>query len=114
MGFNFTELMNIYAGSGGGVGIDLTDIGLDSISFVRVSVPDNAVANVEIDAFSDVSPLYNPADLDKDGNVATSDLLILLSLWGLCPDKPADCVADIDNDQTVGTSDLIILLASWS
>lgn len=54
----------------------------------------------------------NPADLDGDGSVGTSDLLILLAGWGVCADC-GNCVADIDGDCSVGTSDLLILLGSW-
>ena len=114
MGLNFNELKDIYAGSGGGVGIDIADVGLDSISFVRVYVPIDASLNVEIDAFSDVSPMFDPADLNQDGSVSTIDLLILFSLWGPCPDEPEDCPGDLNGDQTVNTSDLLILFAAWS
>lgn len=54
-------------------------------------------------------PALCPADLDSDGNVGTSDLLILLGQWGSDPGGPPD----IDGDGTVGTSDLLILLANW-
>ena len=114
MGLNSSELKDIYAGSGGGAGIDLADVGLDSISLVRVYVPIDARLNVEIDAFSDVSPMFDPADLNQDGSVSTIDLLILFSLWGPCPNEPEDCPGDLNGDQTVNTSDLLILFAAWS
>ncbi|MCZ6492616.1 MAG: ASPIC/UnbV domain-containing protein, partial [Planctomycetota bacterium] len=50
-----------------------------------------------------------PADLDGNGAVGASDLLALLSAWGLNPDHPAD----LDGDGSVGASDLLILLANW-
>lgn len=54
----------------------------------------------------------NPADLNGDGVVDVSDLLILLSNWGQCP--PGDeCLGDINNDGVVNISDLLILLANW-
>ncbi len=53
-----------------------------------------------------------PGDIDGDGSVGVSDLLILLASWGLCPDC-GDCPADIDGDCTVGVSDLLILLGNW-
>jgi len=49
-------------------------------------------------------------DLDGDGLVAFSDLLILLSAWGPC----TDCPADLDGDGAVGFSDVLILLSAWS
>lgn len=53
-----------------------------------------------------------PGDLDGDGSVGVKDLLILLGLWGPCPDCKA-CLADLDGDCTVGVKDLLILLGNW-
>ena len=56
----------------------------------------------------------NPADLDGDGLVSTSDLLILFANWGPCPPpENGDCPADLDGDGSVGTSDLLELFANW-
>lgn len=52
------------------------------------------------------------ADLNGDGVVGVSDLLILLGSWGPCTDCD-DCVADIDGDCSVGMTDLLILLNNW-
>jgi hypothetical protein len=43
-----------------------------------------------------------------------TDLLMLLSAWGACPNPPADCPADLDGNGTVAVADLLLLLASWS
>ena len=48
-------------------------------------------------------------DLDGDGAVGVSDLLILLSAWGKNPGHPAD----FNGDGTVGVSDLLALLGNW-
>ena len=57
-------------------------------------------------------PSY-PADLDNDGMVATSDLLVMLSLFGSqCP-SGGDCEGDLDGDNAVTVSDLLILLADF-
>jgi hypothetical protein len=53
-----------------------------------------------------------PGDLNGDGVVDGSDLLILLSEWGKCKD-PDDCPADLNGDGTVDGSDLLILLSNW-
>ncbi len=53
-----------------------------------------------------------PGDLDADGTVGVSDLLILLASWGPCIDCD-DCIADLDDNCTVGVSDLLILLSNW-
>ena len=48
-------------------------------------------------------------DLDANGSVGASDLLLLLASWGPCK----GCDADFDGDGTVGASDLLELLANW-
>ncbi|MEE8154142.1 MAG: hypothetical protein V3T53_04175 [Phycisphaerales bacterium] len=51
-------------------------------------------------------------DLDGDGIVGASDLLILLFNWGPCGDCK-ECPADLNDDCTVGAADLLILLFNW-
>lgn len=53
-----------------------------------------------------------PGDLDGNGIVGASDLLILLASWGPCADC-GNCPADLDGNCTVGASDLLILLENW-
>ncbi|MCZ6754650.1 MAG: hypothetical protein O7E49_04990 [Gemmatimonadetes bacterium] len=52
-------------------------------------------------------------DLDGDGTVGITDLLILLGSWGPCADCE-NCPADLDGDCTVGILDLLTLLANWN
>ncbi len=51
-------------------------------------------------------------DLDGDGVVGASDLLLMLGEWGPCADCQ-DCLADLDSDCIVGSRDLLILLGNW-
>lgn len=51
-------------------------------------------------------------DLNGDGVVDVSDLLILLAAWGSCDDGRA-CPADLNGDGAVDVSDLLVLLANW-
>ncbi len=51
-------------------------------------------------------------DLDSDGDVDGSDLIILLGAWGACDDCD-DCTADLDGDCDVDGADLILLLGNW-
>ena len=53
-----------------------------------------------------------PGDIDGDGTVGSTDLLILLVSWGRCADCD-DCPADLDGDCIVGATDLLILLINW-
>jgi hypothetical protein len=53
-----------------------------------------------------------PADLNCDGVVNVSDLLILFDNWGTCSDC-GNCPADLNGDCVVNVSDLLILFDSW-
>jgi len=109
VGMSHDEVVEAYAGSGGGAGVDLALVGLDAISFLRVSLPEDAGFTIEIDAASDVAPAAGPADLDGDGVIGGGDLAVLLAAWG-----DAGGPADLDGDGAVGGGDLAVLLAAWS
>lgn len=49
-------------------------------------------------------------DINGDNLVDVSDLLVLLSAWGTCPDN---CPADLNSDGAVDVSDLLLLLSAW-
>lgn len=51
-------------------------------------------------------------DLNGDGVVNVSDLLILFGAWGDCPEA-GECPADLNGDGFVNVSDLLILFANW-
>ncbi len=57
----------------------------------------------------DIVTILCPADLDGDGIVAFSDLLLVLSVWGPCQ----GCPEDLDGNGFVGVSDLLEVLAAW-
>jgi hypothetical protein len=57
IGLTYGEIVGGYAGSGGGVGVDLASTGFSWISFVRVS---NDSVAFSIDAFSDAAPVPTP------------------------------------------------------
>lgn len=52
-------------------------------------------------------------DINSDGVVDVSDLLLLLGAWGDCGDAD-NCPADLDANVQVDISDLLLLLQSWS
>ncbi len=60
------------------------------------------------------SPVIH-GDLDGDGLVGVSDLLVMLGAWGPCGGtcRPS-CTADVDGDCQVGVTDLLVLLANWT
>ena len=50
-----------------------------------------------------------PGDLDGDGSVGVSDILIALSDWGFC----SCCSSDLNADGEVNVSDLLAIIAAW-
>lgn len=54
----------------------------------------------------------SPGDLNGDGVVNTTDLLILFSNWGPC-DNCNMCLGDLDGDCAISTNDLLLLFANW-
>lgn len=76
----------------------------------RDGVPD-ALATAGLSSII-VDPIacdLDPADLDGDGRVDSSDIAILLASWGT-----DDAVADINDDSAVNQLDLGELLAAWN
>lgn len=62
-GKTFAQLIAAYGASGGGAGVDLASVGLEAVSFVRVSVAADSAFTAQIDAISDVSAVPAPASL---------------------------------------------------
>ena len=50
-----------------------------------------------------------PGDVNGDGVVNVSDLLMVISAWGSC----TDCPEDLDGDGEVNVSDLLLILSYW-
>lgn len=66
LGLTYPEILALYGGSGGGTGVDLAWVGLDSIQYVRIEGLD---FSAEIDAFADVVPEPGTAALGVLGLV---------------------------------------------
>ncbi|MEY3143394.1 MAG: hypothetical protein RLY21_1887 [Planctomycetota bacterium] len=109
VGLTYEQLLEVYDGSGGGVGIDLAAHGLARARFVRITGPSALGTSPEIDAIADVAPAAAAGDLDGDGIVGAADLATLLASWGT-----SDAAADLDGDGIVGAADLAAMLAAWT
>lgn len=57
-GRSYAEMIALYDGSGGGAGVDLAEVGLPWIQYVRITPIGGVTA--EIDAFADVAPAPEP------------------------------------------------------
>jgi Dockerin type I domain len=109
IGLGHEQVVALYDGSGGGAGVDLAAVGLESINFVRIANAAGAAFTVEIDAVSDVAPASPPQDLNGDGHVNGFDLALLLGAWG-----PGRGAADLNGDGQVNGLDLALLLGGWT
>lgn len=53
-------------------------------------------------------------DVNGDYAVNINDLLLVIQLWGPCPDPFNTCRADLNEDNQVNIMDLLIVLGGWS
>ena len=63
---------------------------------------------LEVTFERELEPPTRPEDLNGDGVVGVSDLILLLSAWGM-----TDSPFDLDGNGSVGTGDLIFLISAW-
>ncbi len=106
VGDTFTVKAGIYSlGANLGFNPALADFSFNGQAFL---------ADSNGNRLSNVVPAPVPGDVDGDGIVGVTDLLMLLAAWGPCPDPcPPSCAADVDDDCSVGVTDLLVLLANW-
>ncbi len=132
--FHLLDKVAVWAGGGGAAGAFSTtgqfltlDTGGDSVpdgtdsihgidADIPVPVPPAAFLVDYVDGPAPSGPatieiVAAPGDLDADGAIGISDLLLLLGAWGACEGPP--CPGDLDGDGAVGIADLLSLLANW-
>ncbi len=107
---NNEQVVGLYGLSGGGLGIDLSALGLAAITHVRVSNPADATDHIEVDALADVTPV---GDINGDGFVNVNDLVEILLCFGDPATPPCDTGQDITQDGFVNVNDLVEVLLNW-
>jgi bacillopeptidase F len=83
------------------------------LRFSATDNPNDSITEAAIDAVRVFALVCDdpscPADLDGDGAVAFTDLLLVLAAWGPC----AGCPEDLDGDDVVDFRDLLEVLAAF-
>lgn len=86
---------------------------------VATATATNATGNTsEFSACQVVAAVAEPraADINGDGVVDVSDLLMVINAWGGCENPPAECPADIappSGDSMVDVNDLLAVISDW-
>lgn len=106
------SIENNVAGDGGGIFGDLDSLASIESTVICDNTPNN-LATPWDDLGANTICVDILGDLNGDGSVDVSDLLLLFAAWGACPKLPASCPADLNGDGAVDVSDLLILFANW-
>lgn len=95
----------LFSGNGAEITVETSELcGLPTLELIAGTWIDNGG-----NSFSeDCSPTLR-ADIDCNGSVNVSDLLLLLGAWGPC----SQCPSDLNLDDAVNITDLLILLVNW-
>ncbi len=104
-GLAYADVVTLYDGGAGGVGIDLATAGLSSARFIRLRHPVGAFGSPEVDAVAVIPPASSPYDLDGNGAVDFGDVaLVMLSMGEI------GGAMDVDGSGIVDFGDVAILL----
>jgi hypothetical protein len=111
MNLDNDALISLYRTSGGGTPVDISETGLNEISFVRITVDALSKLSPEIDGFSDVTAQL-AGDVDMNGVVDVNDLLALIGSFGEL--EVGGELADFNGDFIVDVTDLLVVIGNWS
>ena len=109
IGLDYADVVAVYGGSAGGVGVDLAWVGLQRARFVRISHPAGGIGSPEIDAVTVLATAAGRADLDGNGSVDAGDIGVLLTHFG-----QLGGLADLDGNGMVDAGDISVLLLEMS
>ena len=110
-------MQNLQSVLEGQLGLDLTGwtlnkaLGISTDGTTIVGWGTNPDGNIEAWIATLPSAPECRADINADGSVNVTELLVLLASWGTCP--AGECPADFNTDGFVNVTDLLELLASW-
>jgi len=97
-----------------GFEIDTNAVSPDTYtSFIPITVSDEDLpgeqSNISmLTVRVEITSLGCSEDFDGDGQVAVSDILLLIGEWG-----GVDPIYDLDGNGSIGVSDLLLLIAAW-
>ena len=74
-------------------------------------IPSLDLSDTDGDGLGDACDVLG--DINNDGLINVSDLLLLLAAWGVCPDNVLLCLPDLNGNGIVNVSDLLLLLQAW-
>ncbi len=104
-GLAYADVVTLYDGGAGGVGIDLATAGLSSARFIRLRHPVGAFGSPEVDAVAVIPPASSPYDLDGNGAVDFGDVALVMLSMG-----ETGGAMDVDGSGIVDFGDVAILL----
>jgi hypothetical protein len=104
-GLPYADVIALYDGGAGGMGIDLASAGLSSARFIRLRHPAGSVGSPEVDAVAVIPPTPSPFDLDGSGSVDFGDVAILMLSMG-----DGGGAMDLDGSGVVDFGDVALLL----
>ena len=73
--------------------------------------PNLDLGDADGDGIGDACDVFG--DINNDGLINVTDLLLLLAAWGVCPDNVLLCLPDLNGNGIVNVSDLLLLLQAW-
>ncbi|MCH7547726.1 MAG: hypothetical protein IID30_15110 [Planctomycetes bacterium] len=73
--------------------------------------PNLDLGDADGDGLGDACDVFG--DINNDGLINVTDLLLLLAAWGVCPDNVLLCLPDLNGNGIVNVSDLLLLLQAW-
>jgi hypothetical protein len=96
-GLPFSEVIALYDGGAGGVGVDLAATGLTTARFVRIRHLAGSIGSPEIDAVAVIPPAPHPYDFDGTGSVDFGDVaFVLLEMGALGGAMDLDGSGEVD------------------